>query len=191
MILILTDFILTQVEHDKTHRKRIILDEAWELLKSQAAAQFHGVLREDAPKDWVQGLPLSPKAWKKSSRVPIGSAILNNTATKFVMLQRGSSEVLRETLKLNEQELGLIHSIEQRKGQYSEGFIIEGDHRQVIRVFPGPFEYWLSTSDAQDNQYLGTLRDQGLTLVEAIEKAARDYPNGFAAGPARGKDGGP
>ena len=98
------------------------------------------------------------------------------------MLQRGDSVVLANTLKLNSQELALIHSLQQRKGQFSEGFMIEGDHRQVVRIFPSPFEYWLSTSDAQDNKYLLELKEQGLTLVQAVEKAAELYPNGISQG---------
>lgn len=116
---------------------------------------------------------------------PIGAAIMNNTPTKFVLLQRGDSEILRNSLKLNSQELNLIFSLEQRKGEFSEAFLIEGDHRQVIRIFPSPFEYWLSTSDAADNRYLQELRDTGLSLVSAIEMAARTYPNGIAEGKAK------
>lgn len=86
------------------------------------------------------------------------------------------------SLKLNSQELNLINSLEQKKGQFSEGFMIEGDHRQVVRIFPSPFEYWLSTSDAGDNNYLNYLTTEGLTLVEAIEKASTEYPNGISQG---------
>ena len=117
---------------------------------------------------------------------PIGPAILNNTATKFIMLQRGDSEVLRDALKLNSQELNLMHSLGQKKGEYSEGFMIEGDHRQVVRIYPSPFEYWLSTSDAQDNTYLTQLRESGLDLVQAIEKAAIQFPKGIAQGNRKG-----
>ena len=74
----------------------------------------------------------------------------------------------------------MIFSLEQRKGEFSEGFMIEGDHRQVIRIFPSPFEYWLSTSDASDNRHIEELRKSGLSLVEAIESAARTHPNGIA-----------
>lgn len=86
------------------------------------------------------------------------------------MLQRGDSQALTNALKLNSQELALIHSLHQRKGEFSEGFMIEGDHRQVIRVFPSPVEYWLSTSDASDNKYIAELRSQGMSLIEAIER---------------------
>lgn len=46
MILILTDFILTQVEQDKVNKKRIILDEAWQLL-NQCCRWLHGILCEN------------------------------------------------------------------------------------------------------------------------------------------------
>jgi hypothetical protein len=66
------------------------------------------------------------------------------------------------------------------KGEFSEGFMIEGDHRQVIRIYPSPFEYWLSTSDSSDNRHIQELRESGMSLVDAIESAARTYPNGIA-----------
>jgi type-IV secretion system protein TraC len=181
MILILTDFILTQVEGDRTLKKRIILDEAWELLKSNAAASFMEYCARTLRKTG-SGITFITQGVEEIVASPIGPAILNNTATKFIMLQRGDSEILRETLKLNSQELNLIHSLGQKKGEYSEGFMIEGDHRQVVRIYPSPFEYWLSTSDAQDNAYLTELKESGLDLVQAIEKAAHYYPNGVAQG---------
>lgn len=185
MILILTDFILTQVEGDRTCKKRIILDEAWELLKSNAAASFMEYCARTLRKTG-SGITFITQGVEEIVASPIGPAILNNTATKFIMLQRGDSEVLRETLKLNNQELNLIHSLGQKKGEYSEGFMIEGDHRQVVRIYPSPFEYWLSTSDAQDNAYLAELKESGLDLVQAIEKAVHHYPNGVAQGRNKG-----
>jgi len=182
MILILTDFILTQVEQDKSQKKRIILDEAWQLLKSSAASFMEYCAR--TLRKTGSGITFITQGLDEIVASGIGPAILNNTATKFVMLQRGDTELLANTLKLNDQELALIQSLQQRKGEFSEGFLIEGDHRQVIRIYPSAFEYWLSTSDARDNQFLEELRNQGLNLVEAIEKAALTYPLGVALGPA-------
>jgi len=179
MILILTDYILSEVERDKSCKKRIILDEAWELLKSQASANFMEYCARTLRKTG-SGITFITQGVEEIVASPIGSAILNNTATKFVMLQRGDSKILANALKLNSQQLKLVHSLEQRKGEFSEGFMIEGDHRQVVRIYPSPFEYWLSTSDASDNQYLDDLRKSGLDLVEAIEKAAETYPNGVS-----------
>lgn len=183
MILILTDFILSQVEQDKVNKKRIILDEAWQLLKSSAAAGFMEYCARTLRKTG-SGITFITQGVEEIVENPIGPAIMNNTATKFILLQRGDSEILKNALKLNSQELNLVYSLEQRKGEFAEGFMIEGDHRQVIRIFPSPFEYWLSTSDASDNRYIEELREQGMNLVQAIEEAARTYPNGISQGKA-------
>lgn len=175
MTLMLTEFILTQVELDKKSNKRIILDEAWELLKSPAAASFMEYCARTLRKTG-SGITFITQGLEEIVASPIGPAILNNTATKFVMLQRGDSKVLTNTLKLNPQELALVHSLEQRKGKFSEGFMIEGNHRQVIRVHPTPLEYWMATSDSKDNAELLRLQGEGLSLEESIFEAARTYP---------------
>lgn len=180
MTLMLTEFILTQVESDKSSNKRIILDEAWELLKSPAAAGFMEYCARTLRKTG-SGITFITQGLEEIVASPIGPAILNNTATKFVMLQRGDSKVLTATLKLNPQELALIHSLEQRKGKFSEGFMIEGNHRQVIRVHPTPLEYWMATSDSKDNAELLRLQDTGLSLDESIIEAAAKYPMGISA----------
>lgn len=184
MILILTDFILSQIEGDRLFRNRIILDEAWQSLKIPAAATFMEYCVRTARKIGLgSGITFITQGVEEIVTSPIGSAIIGNTATKFVMLQRGDSDILRDTLKLNDQELALIYSLEQRKGHFSEGFMIKGDTRQVIRIHPQPLEYWLSTSDGADNQYLETLiGSEGLSLMAALEKAASIYPWGIAAG---------
>lgn len=184
MILILTDFILSQIEGDRLFRNRIILDEAWQSLKIPAAANFMEYCVRTARKMGLgSGITFITQGVEEIVTSPIGSAIIGNTATKFVMLQRGDSDILRDTLKLNDQEISLIYSLEQRKGHFSESFMIKGDTRQVIRINPQPLEYWLSTSDGADNQHLEELiGNEGLSLTAALEKAATIYPWGIAAG---------
>ena len=178
MLLILNDFILNQVEKDKVHQKRILIDEAWSLLKTPAAAAFMEYCVRTLRKT-RSGITFITQGVEEIVTSPIGSAILNNTATKFIMLQRGDSEVLKNTLKLNSEELSLIFSLQQKKGEFAEGFMIEGLAKQVIRIFPSPLEYWLSTSDAFDNKFIESLIEGGLTLSESIVVAAKEYPNGI------------
>jgi type-IV secretion system protein TraC len=181
MILILTEFILSEVERDKTTTKRIILDEAWELLKSPAAARFMEYCARTLRKTG-SGITFITQGVEEIVSSPIGAAILGNTATKFVMLQRGDPKALQTALRLNSQELSHIQSLEQKKGVFSEGFLIEGNHRQVIRIEPQPLEYWLSTSDSKDNLFLSTLMlEEGMELTSAIRFAAEHFPFGVAA----------
>jgi len=179
MILILTNFILEQVETDRTVPKRVLLDEAWELLKSPAASSFMEYAARTFRKTG-SGITFITQGVEEIIASGMGPAILNNTATKLVMLQKGDTNVLREALKLNSQELRLIQSLEQRKGQFSEGFLMEGESRQVIRIEPSPIEYWISTSDARDNQFLNQLREEGHSLEAALMKAAEVAPFGVS-----------
>jgi type IV secretory pathway VirB4 component len=182
MILILTEFILSAIERDRSTTNRIILDEAWELLKSPAAARFmEFCVRTLRKMGGGSGITFITQGVEEIVSSPIGAAILNNTATKFVMLQRGNSKALQAALKLNAQELALIHSLEQRKGVFSEGFLIEGNHRQVVRIEPQPLEYWLSTSDAKDNLALDQIMaKENVDLPTAIRLAAKSHPFGIS-----------
>ncbi len=180
MILILTDFIVREVEMDKSSFKRIILDEAWELLKSQAAANFMEYCARTLRKTG-SGITFITQGLEEIVASPIGSAIINNTATKIILLQRGDTKTLVDTLKLNPQELALVQSLRSKKGEFSEAFLIEGEERQVIRVYPNPMDYWISTSDAKDNLYLSQLMtSRALTLWEAVKLAADQHPWGVA-----------
>jgi conjugal transfer ATP-binding protein TraC len=179
MILIITDFILGKVENTPNRVKRIIMDECWELLKSRGASSFmeHCVrtLRKTG-----SGITFITQGLEEIEQSAIGAAILNNTATKFILLQRGDLGPIRKILKLNDQEMALISSLGQRKGQYSEAFMIANENRCVIRVMPTPLEYWLATSDAADNALLSQTREKhpDKPLPEIIHLLATEYPSG-------------
>lgn len=179
MILILTNFILDQVESERKIPKRVLLDEAWELLQSQAAAQFMEYAARTFRKTG-SGITFITQGVEEIIKSPIGSAILNNTAMKVIMSQKGDTKPLETALKLNSRELALIQSLEQKKGFFSEAFLIEGELRQVIRIYPSPVEYWISTSDAKDNKYLREQIENGSTLESAIHTAAGAYPFGVS-----------
>lgn len=179
MILILTDFILNQVESDKSNRKRIILDEeAWELLKSPAAASFMEYCARTLRKTG-SGITFITQGVEEIVASPIGAAILNNTATKFIMLQRGDTEILAQTLKLNQQEISLIQSLEQRKGVFSEGFLIETIDKSFVSI-----QAQLNTGYRQvmrkTMHLLNRFVQRAQACLEAIKTAALQFPNGIA-----------
>jgi conjugal transfer ATP-binding protein TraC len=176
MILILTNFILDQIDLQKGVNKRVILDEAWDLLRSPAASSFMEYAARTFRKTG-SGVTFITQGVEEIIQSSIGSAILNNTATKLVMLQKGDTRVLAEALKLNSQELRLIQSLEQRKGVFSEGFLIAGEERRILRISPSPVEYWISTSDARDNAFLESLSG---SLEERVLEASNVAPFGVA-----------
>lgn len=180
MILILTNFILDQVEHDRSSPKRVLLDEAWELLKSPAASNFMEYAARTFRKTG-SGITFITQGVEEIVASGLGPAILNNTATKLVMMQKGNTQILKEQLKLNSQELCIIQSLEQRMGVFSEGFLMAGEARLVVRFRPSPLEYWISTSDPRDNRFLQSLKDKGYSLEAALFKASEVAPRGIAA----------
>ena len=113
---------------------------------------------------------------------PIGGAILSNTATKLILKQRGDLDPVRKILRFNDQEMALIASLRQVKGEFSEAFLCYGDDRVVIRACPTPLEYWLATSDAADNAALASYRavNPATDIKEAISALASLHPYGVA-----------
>lgn len=122
---------------------------------------------------------------------PIGPAILGNTPTKVILLQRGDLEPVRRVLKLNDQEMALISSLRQQKGLFSEAYMIANEDRSVIRIFPTPLEYWLATSDRDDNSFLEKYREEHpkKNLPEVIFDLAMKYPRGVAMSRVQMKEG--
>ena len=188
MILIITDFIVGKIESTSPlyygRKKRIFMDECWELLKGPAA---------NAMEYWVRtlrkaaaGITFITQGLEEIVAHSIGPAILGNTATKLILMQRGDLEPVRKILKLNEQEVALISSLRQQKGIFSEAFMIANDERSVICVYPTPIEYWLVTSDRDDNSALEAYRREnpGKTIAEVIYEMALRYPKGVALGRA-------
>ena len=186
MILIITDFIVGKVESKNLlyygRRKRILMDECWELLKSRAAS--------NTMEYWVRtlrksgsGITFVTQGLPEVAAHPIGSAILGNTATKFILLQKGDLTPVRDILRLNDQELSLVSSLRQQKGVFSEAFMVANDDRTVIRSYPTPAEYWLATSDRDDNNALEEFKQKNpeMTMPEIIYEMATLYPKGVAA----------
>ena len=179
MILIITDFILSKVESVPGRIKRILMDECWELLKSRGASSFMEYCARTLRKSG-SGITFITQGLEEIERSSVGPAILNNTATKFILTQRGDLEPTRKILKLNDQEMDLISSLSQLKGRYSEAFLVANENRCVIRITPTPLEYWLATSDASDNALLADTRTHipQLDLSQAIHFLAEHFPQG-------------
>lgn len=64
--------------------------------------------------------------------------------------------------------------------------MIANEERSVIRVYPTPLEYWLVTSDRDDNSTLEAYRRENPSkaIAEVIYEMALRYPKGVAYGKA-------
>lgn len=191
-LLIITDFILGQVEGVPGRVKRILMDECWQLLKSRGASDFMEYCVRTLRKSG-SGITFITQGLEEIEQSPIGAAILGNTASKFILVQRGDIDPVRKVLKLNDQEMALIGSLRQQKGSYSEAFLIANENRGVIRIAPTPQEYWLATSDAADHALLSAAQKRfpEMSFQDVILHLAKQFPLGSQGRRALDEPGGP
>ena len=179
MILIITDYVLSVVEASGFGNKQIVVDECWELLKNPASQHFleHCVrtLRKTG-----SGITFITQGLEEILASPIGPAILSNTATKFLLQQRGDLELIGTKLRLNEQEISQLRSLTQIKTEHSEALLLSGDRSTHIQITPTELEYWVATSDPKDNQIISDLRKRfsQLSLHQVILRLIKEQAEG-------------
>jgi conjugal transfer ATP-binding protein TraC len=184
MILILTDFILQKLDENPHRKKRILLDECWELLKTKPSRTFMEYCVRTLRKTG-SGITFITQGLEEIEKSDIGAAILGNTATKLILMQRGGLESVSQTLKLNDREVDLIRGLRTEKGRFSEAFLMADERRGVIQITPTPLEYWIATSDAADNNFIAEAKARfpEKSLTNVIHWLAVNYPLGSEALP--------
>lgn len=91
---------------------------------------------------------------------------------------------MREALGLNDNEVALIQSLHQEKGEFSEAFLVAGSERRTVAVIePTPLELWIATTDPRDLSAIESLRlkEPGLPQLEILKMMSRQYPKGISA----------
>jgi hypothetical protein len=91
---------------------------------------------------------------------------------------------MKESLGLNENEVALIQSLHQEKGQYSEAFLVAGQDRRAVTVIaPTPLELWIATTDPRDLTLIEKVRSENpnLSQIEVLQTLAEKFPRGAAA----------
>lgn len=175
MILIITDFIMARVQ-EGSGNKMILMDECWELLKSQESQSFMEYCVRTLRKSG-SGISFITQGIEEIVKSPIGAAIIANTATKFILSQRGDLDRVKNVLKLNDVEIGIVSGLRQSKGNYSQAFAIFDNDRTVLTIAPTPKEYWLATSNANDSRLFESL--PGENTLTTLERLAKLYPRGL------------
>lgn len=180
LLYLVTNKVWKQIQTDRSRIKLLVFDEAWALLKDDAACDFIESVFRTCRKYNTSAIALS-QAIDDFANSKIAHAILPNCTVKWVMLQIGSKkESLREVLSLNEKEISLIQSLSSEKGKYSEGFLMSASDRAVVVVEATPIELWLSTTHPKDLALIEKVGAESpdLTPFEVLESLAKKYPTG-------------
>lgn len=165
-LFVITDLVWREVQRDKTSKKFVVFDECWRLLESPSASQFIAEVFRTFRKYQASAVAIS-QAISDFAKSKVASAILPNSSVKWILRQTGGGvSDLREELKLNEKEVGLISNLRSIKREFSEAFLICDDQRQVVRISATPLEYWLATTDPADIKQLQDLKEKNPNISD-------------------------
>ncbi|MGE4133295.1 MAG: ATP-binding protein [Bdellovibrionales bacterium] len=185
-LFIITDFVWREVQVDRTQMKFLIFDECWKLLENDSGATFIAEVFRTFRKYMASAIAISQNI-DDFAQSKVANAILPNASIKWILKQKGADQDrLKEVLSLNENEVALISSIRQERGEYSEAFLMAEDQRSMVVIESTPLEYWLATTDPRDLARIEKEKrsDVGREDLEILKKLADLYPRGVAAGGA-------
>lgn len=182
-LFIITDKVWQEVQRDRKTMKFLVFDECWKLLKSDAGLAFIEEVFRTFRKYYASAIAISQDI-DDFARSKIAGAILPNCALKWVLLQpQGDKTRLQEVLALNDNEIDLINSLHQKKGLYSEAFLIAGANRTLAVIEPSPLELWISTTDPRDLAAMDAYREQypNKSHQDVLKELSERYPRGVSA----------
>lgn len=167
----------------RRHRTFLMLDESWSLLDSRVGRA--GVTNQAAPfltssvrmgrKEGCAVIGLSQNLPDFSSS-GLGSAIIENSATKFIGISDAAGiESLRQLLQLNSRQVAQVRGLA-RTASYHEFLFIQGERSQVIRVPLDPFSRWVFTTAPKDRDRIASLAAARptLSLLDQMRLLARE-----------------
>ena len=183
VVLILSAIIWNLVTRDPSEPKMVVFDEVWTLLDGRSSARLIEELYRTSRKYRCSILSISQSVddFTGSSIAP---ALVNNSATSYLLRHRAGHEVIAQQFHLNERERALFEGLEMRRGEFSEILVLAGrEHHFVARVVLTPLEYWIATTHPSDRAAVASLRRKHpeLDLFRALRLAARRWPMGIEA----------
>lgn len=180
-LYLISDQIWSEVQRDRHRMKFVIYDECWKLLKDKAGQEFIESIFRTCRKYFTSCIAIS-QAIQDFAESSIASAIIPNCSIKWLLIQNQSNtEPLRKHLGLNENEVDLVQSLSQKKGVYSECYLISGTQRRTLAVIePTPIELWLATTDPKDLRIIDQRKRENpeKSAFEVLRDLAREFPLG-------------
>jgi len=181
IFLYLTDIVQRRIDSERSRQKILVFDEAWALLAGEDSANFMAELYRTMRK-------FNCAVWAITQDIsdiensPVAGAIMTNTYRYIVLRQINERAVqaIERILNLNETEKQVVSLLDQKKGYYSEIFLKQmGIGASKAVIMPSPMEYWMATTDPNDNREMTEMLKK-YRLEEALKELAREYPHGVS-----------
>jgi conjugal transfer ATP-binding protein TraC len=185
-LYIITDLVWREVQRDRSRMKFIIFDECWKLLKDESGAgiAFIEEIFRTVRKYFCSAIAISQDLLDFLNS-KIATALLPNCSIKWILMQsQNDFTKMKEALGLNDNEVALIQSLRQEKGEYSEAFLLAGSERRTVAVIePTPLELWIATTDPRDLSMIEKtkIENPDLSQIEVLKHLAKTFPKGAAS----------
>ena len=164
---------------DRSQRKLVMIDEAWDLLKEGETAKFmEGAYRKF--RKYGASAIIATQAISdlyNGAGNNVGQAIANNSAFYFLLGQKPATvEQVKEHKYLDISDGGyeLLKTVHTEKGVYSEIFINSNAGTGIGRLIVSDFEKLMFSTDARDIAALNQYVNKGATYSEAINQVLID-----------------
>jgi hypothetical protein len=188
VILIISAFVWNIIARKRDGRLAwIVYDECWKQLQNDSAAELQRELYKTARK-LNTGVVSITQELADFLAAPAARAIVANSSTTFLLPHRDGHDQVADLLNLNERERALfkgsatIPGLQVVKGLYSEFLYRTAGppaRSAVLRNVPGPADYWVNTTDAQDKELeRRVLAEMGGDRLATLRRLMRDFPNG-------------
>lgn len=155
---------------DRRLKKIIAVDEGWKFFDDEVGAALIEGLYRTARKfnGAVFSISQSPKDFLDTRAA---NAIITNSYVKYVLKLTKGHELLPQ-FDLNAHEVEAVKALQSKPREFSDVFVKFGTRSLVARVEPGPFDYWLCTTDARDRVAEDKVRAEhpGLSEAEVLLK---------------------
>lgn len=178
VIMFLLMYRITQNMYLTRNRPKIcILDEAWALLSGGNSGDFIETGYRRARK-YFGSFCAATQGVGDFSMSRAAEAAFNNADWLFLLRQKPESILALEKsdkLVIDESMKNMLMSVKTVQGAYSEVFVHGGQMGHGIgRVLFDPFSLLLVSSKAEDFEAVKAYRQQGYTIVEALESVLAD-----------------
>ncbi len=181
LIMAIMHYIADSARQWPHEEKYLVIDEAWTLLRSPAAARFIVNVSRTARKNRLSLVVVSQQVTDFEG--PTGQAIVNQAPYKVFLRQNAQAITAAQSfLGLTPREVELYQSVDTVKGRFSEMLVKTPDSAGVARLVPDPFTYWLTTTDPKDKVVLERILEKHHgTVRTALREASLTYPFGVGA----------
>jgi conjugal transfer ATP-binding protein TraC len=176
VLFFLTNAIMDTVTGTKG-KKRIYIDEAWELLLGKTG----GAIKKAVESLYRKGRKSGASTWVVTQDIdslvkdPVGEVILSQSEWKFILMQNEDS--VNNIIKANrlapfttdEYFCRLLRDVTTVRGSFAEVMIVGKGAYEVVRLYLSEFALAVFNTDQEDRDRVFALMDSGVSALDAIQ----------------------